>query len=147
MLIDDKQYTQKIAHLGNAGIGSHSRHIIELLTCVLNGYPLGLVDYINRSRDLSLETQRSVAIAALMDLQNQVKLPDKQLRLRADQMDDAAVAVTTTYFREIVYNAEHALHHLALIKVALIEMKLDLVDEEFGVAFSTIQYKASLIPA
>jgi len=48
------------------------------------------------------------------------------------------------YFREVVYNTEHTIHHLALIKVAIIDMKLDIVDNDFGMAYSTIKYQASL---
>jgi hypothetical protein len=44
----------------------------------------------------------------------------------------------------MVYNTEHAIHHLALIKVALIEMQLQVIDENFGMAYSTIKYKATL---
>jgi hypothetical protein len=51
--------------------------------------------------------------------------------------------VSTTYHREIVYNTEHIIHHLALIKVALIEMKLNIVDENFGMAYATIKYNAN----
>ena len=53
--------------------------------------------------------------------------------------------ITTTYFREVLYNTEHVIHHLALIKVALIDMDLDLADKNFGMAYSTIKYKNELI--
>ena len=36
--LDDEQYTRRISHLSNASIGGHSRHIIELLQCAINGY-------------------------------------------------------------------------------------------------------------
>ena len=51
--------------------------------------------------------------------------------------------VTTTFYREIVYNAEHTLHHLALIKVALREMELDIVGDDFGMAYSTLKFAAT----
>ena len=49
--------------------------------------------------------------------------------------------VTSTYNREIVYNIEHAVHHMALIKVALKELEVEFVNEEFGVAYATVQYR------
>ena len=50
-----QQYNHKSNYLGNASIGGHTRHIIELLQCVTNGYDGGIIDYINRKRNLTLE--------------------------------------------------------------------------------------------
>ncbi|HMG83542.1 MAG TPA: hypothetical protein VK559_10950 [Ferruginibacter sp.] len=145
-LLDDRQYNKKIAHLGNASIGAHTRHIIELLQCAITGYEIGQIDYINRSRDIQLETDRIFARSILHQLDNTIKHPDKQLALVVEQIEGCTELsnVTTTYFREIVYNSEHTIHHLALIKVAIIEMKLELVDDTFGMAYSTIKYRESL---
>jgi EAL domain-containing protein (putative c-di-GMP-specific phosphodiesterase class I) len=57
-----------------------------------------------------------------------------------DENGGEANFVSTTFFREIIYNAEHAIHHLALIRVALRVMKLDIVGDDFGMAYSTIKY-------
>ncbi len=141
----DVQYTQKIEHLGNASIGGHTRHIIELLQCAIDGYQNGNVDYINRNRNLALETDRQLALAILVTIEEQLYMPDKLLTMVVDEIgNSASPIVSTTYFREIVYNTEHAIHHLALIKVALIEMKLPIVDHQFGMAYSTIKYQATL---
>jgi hypothetical protein len=144
--LDNNQYNERIAHLGNASIGGHTRHIIELLQCAVTGYHSGQIDYANRSRNLQLETDRTFAQSVLQELNNSVQLPDKQLTLSVEQIDGGIQHpnVNTTYFREIVYNTEHTIHHLALIKVAIIEMKLDIVDNNFGMAYSTIKYKAAL---
>jgi len=144
--LDNKQYNERIAHLGNASIGGHTRHIIELLQCAITGYYNGQIDYANRSRNLQLETDQSFAQSVLQELNNNVQLPDKQLILSVEEIDGGIrhPNVNTTYFREIVYNTEHTIHHLALIRVAIIEMKLDIVDNNFGMAYSTIKYKASL---
>jgi hypothetical protein len=85
-----------------------------------------------------------LAISIINKILQEVKMPEKELSLFVQQLDDLkACTVNTTFFREIVYNTEHAIHHLALIKVALIEMKLDIVEPDFGVAYSTILYKSS----
>jgi hypothetical protein len=144
--LDNKQYNERIPHLGNASIGGHTRHIIELLQCAFTGYHSGQIDYANRCRNLQLETDRTFAQSVLQELNNSVQLPDKLLTLSVEEIDGGIQHpdVNTTYFREIVYNTEHTIHHLALIKVAIIEMKLDIVDNNFGMAYSTIKYKASL---
>jgi hypothetical protein len=139
-LLNTQQYNQKIAFLGNASIGGHTRHIIELLTCVLNGYDSATVDYINRIRNLSLETDLQLAGRELDSLNVQIMRPDKQMKLIPEGMQQETVY--TSFYREIVYNAEHAVHHLALIKVALREMVLDITDDDFGMVASTIKYRS-----
>jgi hypothetical protein len=145
--LTDEQFVQKVAHLGNSSIGGHTRHVIELLQCAIDGYRTGEVDYVNRKRNLAFETDRILAQVVLQQLDGLIKIPDRQLNLVVEQLDGAIelTNVTTTYYREVVYNTEHTIHHLALIKVAIIEMKLDIVDNGFGMAYSTIKYQASLI--
>ena len=144
LLLNDRQYNQKIAFLGNASIGGHTRHIIELLKCATDGYHTGTVDYINRVRNLAIETDKSAAMQELSIIAEQIIHSDKQMNLIVESCKERnANYVTTTYFREIVYNAEHTIHHLALIRVALREMQLEIVGDDFGMAYSTIKYLAT----
>ncbi len=144
--LTDEQYQKKVAHLGNSSIGGHTRHVIELLQCAITGYSSGEVDYVNRSRNLLLEKDKLFAQLTIELLDSTMKLSDKQLDLAVEQIEGSinVPTVTTTYFREVTYNTEHCIHHLALIKVAIIEMKLNIIDDEFGIAYSTIKYQASL---
>ena len=143
--IDDQPYCTPVKHLSGATIGQHTRHIIELLNCALEGKKTGTIDYINRLRDLTLESDRKKAMAVLNELITMVDGDDETLYFNAGSTSAAnKTIVTTTFYREIVYNTEHTTHHLALIKVALIELNLFVFNENFGVADSTIQYKASL---
>jgi hypothetical protein len=141
--LSDDCFTKKIAHLGNASIGGHTRHVIELLQCAVEGYSLGMVDYVNRKRDLNLEIDKSFAQQSLLHLCECINKIDQPLKLVTESASSNE-EVFTTYYREVVYNAEHTIHHLALIKVALIEMKLDIVNADFGMAYSTIAYRAKI---
>jgi hypothetical protein len=144
-LLNDEQYNQQIEHLGKASIGGHTRHIIELLQCAIVGYETGVIDYVNRPRNMDIQTNRFIALTNLEWLEQQINLPNKQLEMKVEDLEDAVEStVPTTYFREVVYNTEHTIHHLALIKVALIEMKVDLVNDNFGMAYSTIKHKNSV---
>ncbi|GGD79663.1 hypothetical protein GCM10011514_49560 [Emticicia aquatilis] len=143
--LTNEQYSNKIEHLANSSIGSHTRHIVELVKCLVDGYQKNEIDYINRSRNLSLETDKIQAQNALMQLDSSIRLADKQLRVIVEEsVGNEKQEVFTTFYREIIYNTEHTIHHLALIRVALIEMKLDLVDANFGIANSTIKYKQGI---
>ena len=47
--------------------------------------------------------------------------------------------------RELLYCLDHAIHHQAFIKIGLKELQIaDLVEDDFGVAYSTLRYRASL---
>ncbi len=145
--INDEQYKTPIVHLGNASIGEHTRHIIELLQCAVTGCKTGIVDYINRNRNLALQNERIIALNSLELIQYQIQLPDQPLRIKVEKMvgaNELDLYISTTYFREIVYNTDHTIHHLALLKVALYELKLDIVNSEFGMSQPTIKYKAKL---
>ncbi len=143
-ILNSSQYNNYNTYLGNASIGGHTRHIIELLQCVTNGYNNSIVDYNNRERNLQIETDKAFAEQLIDQLIASIDLEDKPMQLLIDSPEmDNAKFVSTTYNREIVYNTEHTIHHLALIKVALREMQLDIVSNDFGMAYSTIQYRAT----
>lgn len=144
--LSENQYTCQIQHLGNVSIGAHTRHIIELLSCAVSGYDKGQVDYVNRIRNLELEINKDMALVELQYIELEIEKPDKALTLVAEQIEEGIkiLPVNSSYYREIVYNTEHSIHHLALIKVALIEMKLEVVDPDFGMAYSTIRYRETI---
>lgn len=143
-LLTNEQYIKKIASLGNASIGGHTRHIIELLTCLIDGYDTGVIDYINRVRHIYIETDKSFAISELNKVSSYVILADKELKMFMESNEHISFNhITTTYYREIVYHTEHTIHHLALIRVALRTMKLNIVTDNFGMAYSTIKYLCS----
>ena len=57
------------------------------------------------------------------------------------ELDGTLNQLDSNYYREVMYNLEHAIHHHALIKVAIIHFTdLDLPDS-FGVAPSTMEYR------
>lgn len=134
---DDYQFRSSM--LGDTSIGQHVRHVIELAQCLLQGYGEGIVNYDDRKRDRQLETDKDLAVHWLQVISEEVAREDKALGLV--QGADGNQRLETYYFRELAYNTEHAIHHMALIRVALREMELSLVDEGFGVAPSTIRYR------
>ena len=141
--LDTQAYCYASRWLSNATIGQHTRHVIELVQCMVTGYENGLINYDSRKRDNLIETDRLHAISAIENLFPSLFRPDKEIVLKGcfDNSTDENTMVTSTYNREIVYNIEHAVHHMALIKVALKELEVEIVNEEFGVAYATVQYR------
>ena len=56
-------------------------------------------------------------------------------------IDGEELRIDSNYFRELLYNLEHCIHHQALIKVAILQLGHLHVNENFGVARSTIEYR------
>lgn len=140
------QYSKKLKILTQASIGQHVRHIIEFYQCLLHAEHRKEVNYDERQRNLKLETDidfASETINGLVNTLSKVK-QDFPITYVADYStsdDEAPLSIQTTFYRELVYNLEHSIHHQALIKVAITEMNLTtLIAENFGYAPSTIRH-------
>jgi hypothetical protein len=141
--VTDEEYVQPTKNLSSATIGQHTRHIIEMYQCLLSGYDEGVVCYDHRKRDVAIETNKELAKGILIDIAAKSNQPNKQLELTAIYGDATAevLNVSTNYYRELAYNLEHTIHHMALIKVGLKELNKAHVSENFGVASSTNRYR------
>jgi hypothetical protein len=124
-------------------IGQHVRHIIELFLCLEYGYDLGLVNYEKRKRDPVIETNKAFAADLLNEVRGGMDRPNKILNLEAcyDEGSNNPILIATNFYREIAYNLEHTIHHMALIRVGINEVAEISLPAEFGVASSTIKYR------
>lgn len=138
--LDYDQYTNKGRVLYGSSIGSHTRHIIELYQQLLRGYETGVVDYDNRQRNLLIEESVDVAIEAIANIISQIDRPDKPFYMQSLYFREGKV-MESTYYRELLYNVEHCIHHQAIIKIAFEELGCENVAEDFGVAKSTMAYR------
>jgi hypothetical protein len=142
-LLSPSQYMQQCVNLGNNTIGQHVRHVIELFQCLESGYPDNSVNYEKRKRDVMIETDKELALQLLQEIYLQLDRPDKELVLHAsyDENTDEPISIPTNYFREIAYNLEHTIHHMALIRVGIKEVSDIALPDEFGVASSTVKHR------
>jgi hypothetical protein len=141
-LLQTESYTAKSNQLFGATIGQHVRHVIELFECLLSGYEIGIVNYENRERNLEIQNNKNFACSLLERIGEGINKKNKILML---QMDDSIEIIETNYNRELVYNLEHTIHHMALIRIGINEVTSLVVDDSFGVAPSTIKYKAACV--
>ena len=141
--LSDQQYSQPCTTLFNNTIGQHVRHIIELFQCLEKGYEAGVVNYEKRKRDTAIETDKGMAGKLLLDIHSNLSRGNKELKLEAsyDDHSNDPITIETNYFREIAYNLEHTIHHMALIRVGITEISTVQLPEDFGVASSTVKYR------
>lgn len=138
--LSDNDFCCPCHDLSNATIGEHTRHIIEMFQCLENQYESGVVNYDNRKRDYLIQTNTAFAKECIDTILNQIDKPNKKLQLQ-QIVDGEELLIDSNYQRELLYNLEHCIHHQALIKVAIIQSKTIEIDENFGVARSTIEYR------
>ncbi len=141
--LSNEQYGQKINTLSGASIGQHVRHVVEMFVCLQNGYTSGIVNYEKRKRELTIETSKEIAIDIMNKINSALLNENKSLVLEAgfDENSNELNKIPTNYFREIAYNLEHAIHHMALIKIGINEVSATQLPDGYGVASSTIKYR------
>jgi hypothetical protein len=141
------QFVQASSRLHQGTIGQHVRHIIEFYQCLEKGYASGLVDYENRPRDQQIETDKDLACGLLLALAGGLGKENKDLRLLASYgiQDEEPLRLSTNYYREIAYNLEHTIHHMALVRIGVEEVSSLHLSEDFGVAASTLKYRSQCV--
>ena len=58
-----------------------------------------------------------------------------------DEHSDKPIRISTNFYREIAYNLEHTIHHMALIRVGISEVSNIRLPEDFGIATSTVKHR------
>lgn len=138
--LSDSDFSSPCKALSNSTIGEHTRHIIEMFQCLGNQYESGIVNYDKRNRDYQIQTSTDFALKCILGIKDQLEKPEKAIVLQ-QIVDGEELRIDSNYSRELLYNLEHCIHHQALIKVAVLQLEHLQIDEEFGVARSTIEYR------
>lgn len=141
------QYQHPSYYLSGASIGQHIRHIIEFYTCLSQAYKeIKPVNYDQRKRSMPLEKDPTKAANEIVRLLNWLQedkiLGEVSLVAAYAASNDNVCTIPSSFQRELAYCLEHSIHHQALIKIGLFEQGLsNLIDQEFGVAPSTIKFR------
>jgi hypothetical protein len=148
-LLDDNSYKTPLKVLNDASIGQHYRHLLEIFICLEGGYKHGIVNYDNRKRDRGIEEKREVAKNCIESLSDKIIKPQKPITLTTAYNTDSIVTeeFASSYHRELAYALEHAVHHMAIIRIGLNVVAPGLyLPANFGVAASTVKYIKTCAP-
>jgi len=148
--LDQKEFCAPSHALSGSSVGQHLRHTLEFFLCLEQGFASGIVNYDRRAHDKLIEADKAIALAAIERIKNFVanQKRDEALRLEVgyERNNDDAVQIATTYFRELTYNIEHAVHHMAIMKIGIREVAPSAtLPADFGVAVSTVRYRESAL--
>lgn len=150
--ISEQDFTKPATNLSNSTLGQHMRHTLEFFICFENGFQKGLINYDKRAHDKLIETDKFLAMAAIQRIHDFVSKnqEDRPLKLEVgyDLSREDFVLVDTNYTRELVYNIEHAVHHMAIMKIGIREVAPYVtLAPDFGIAASTIRHKEASVTA
>ena len=146
--LNDTQYALALDIFNGSSVGMHIRHIFDFYDCVVHGCDCDTIDYNKRDRNPSIEQNRSAAISAFDQMTNLAgQLNDHtQLQVITDfsiNEKDERPSVLSSIGRELMYAYDHAVHHLAIIKMGIRASFPEVVlEKHLGVAPSTIKYQS-----
>ena len=146
--ISPEAYAKKQELLSGSSIGEHTRHFTEFFQCLIAQVEEGLdINYDRRLRNQLIQTNPEFALQQIEEIQVQLNASDFTDGLKVNHhlccgIEEDQDSILTTLERELLYNVEHTIHHLAIIKIGLKCLKpAIIVSDDFGVAKSTIEFR------
>jgi uncharacterized damage-inducible protein DinB len=141
--IDQRLYTH-VNLKGNASVGQHVRHTLEFYQCLFQAKTD--VNYDARNRDVLLESSADHASLMINQIVSELETLKVDFPLQAlAEMSSASseiLSVGSSLSRELLYVLEHAIHHMALIRILIKDEQSDFqLEDSFGVAYSTLAYR------
>jgi hypothetical protein len=144
--VKPEEYKRPVDLFNGSTLGEHTRHIIEFYQCIQRYNHTGVINYDKRERDRMIQEDPEMAQLAVKAIIDDIRRMNMEqeiiLEVAYDSQSNETDKVVSNLKREIAYNLEHAIHHMALIKVGVLvvapHMKLD---ADFGIAPSTVKFK------
>jgi uncharacterized damage-inducible protein DinB len=146
--MDGNDYAKPLEIFNGSTLGQHFRHILEFYHCLLSGAERGTIDYAQREREPRIEQDPLIAKQAFQQVLHALdRLEERQaLSVKADFSSENASdrpLVRSSVGRELMFAYDHAVHHLAIIKIGLQTCAPQFqMDPNLGVAPSTVKYRA-----
>lgn len=139
--MDAQDYRRPLPEFEGNTVGQHFRHILEFFQCLAAGAEHGTVDYASRKRNLLYEDHPNLAAEAFDAFLASLAASDVNsvVEVRAEFSDGERPTYRSTLGRELLFSYDHAIHHLAIIRIGLVchfpQVK---TDKDLGVSPSTV---------
>lgn len=143
--LKEGDYSRPLTVLENVSLGKHVRHILEFYACLLVENTDNTVCYDDRKRNLVLEENLRFASEFIDEILDKIERLEVNKRILLKVLyEESETLIESSLFREITYNIEHTVHHLAIIRIALsTELNYVKLSRNFGYADSTVQHLKS----
>lgn len=145
--ISAEDFRKPLPILSDSSIGQHVRHTLEFFVCLMDASSAGVINYDKRKHDKFIQEDKKLALSVMKSIREFIDKTDNNTHLTLEMeygTSDEEVEtnfVPTNYERELAYNIEHAVHHMALMKVGILStFEYMELPPYFGVASSTVRY-------
>lgn len=142
--INESDYLTSDNTLSGSTIGQHIRHIIEFYQCLAFERSNNALSYDNRKRDHRIETDKIFAQLKVTEVIEWLSAADlsEEIVFQANYTNDMSdpVSMKSSVGRELAYALDHMIHHLAILKISLLDRGYKL-NENLGVAPSTVRHR------
>lgn len=147
--IKKEDYVKPVDVFNNSTIGQHFRHTLEFFQILMEGYEEGKVSYDKRNHDKSIETDKDLALEIIEKSKAFIATCDMKkpllLEVNYNLSNNDDTIIESNMAREVTYNVEHAIHHMAIIKIGLrVLCPYVKLPHGFGVAISTLRYRSEV---
>ena len=141
--LSDEEYTQALTIINHQTIGKHVRHIVEFFQCLILADKV--ICYDDRQRELQIETSIEFTLNCIQQINDGIDTLDFDQAIVLKQLiNQQTFQVQSSIGRELIYCIDHSIHHFAIIKMVLKECFPSIkIDENFGIAYSTLNYQAN----
>jgi len=134
--ISDQEYTNNTIPPYFSSIGCHMRHVLDIFSCVLDGFKNGEIDLTKRERNLAIELKTTNGVQYFESIINQIKtISENDLETNVIVKDNLGLGkVSANYsLAAILMQAQsHTIHHYASIGYIVYQLGITLEDSDFG---------------
>lgn len=140
--LTEEEFCLPLDVFSGSSVGQHSRHILEFYFCLLEQASSKEVSYDKRRRDLKLEGDKYYNFDKISSLTDELEVLSSDYALDlVTELGGTTHQTPSSFSRELLYVIEHAVHHMAIIKIGVtLNFPNVTIDKHFGVAESTIRY-------
>jgi len=142
-----EEYRKPLPEFEHNSLGQHFRHILEFFQCLEDGTGTGTIDYAARNRNPLFENHPDIALAAFGAFSSVLATfdPTTPVQVRAEFGSDDRPGYDSTVGREMLFVYDHAIHHLAIVKIGLHCCFPHVrTEKDLGVSPSTIKARAKV---
>ncbi len=146
--LGEVDYRRPSEVLAGSSVGMHYRHVLEFFGCLLRpestqGSEFSIC-YDRRSRDLRIESELAYALEISRGLVLMLRsgVDDRPIELMIETESEEPIRIATSVERELAYNLEHLVHHMALMRIGICALRPEFsISEQFGLADSTRRHR------
>jgi uncharacterized damage-inducible protein DinB len=143
--LEPEDFRSPVPELSEATIGQHIRHALEFYICLMDGRNNRIINYDLRKHDQHIANDPALAQSVIQSVQEFLEKSEQDFSITYEanfSLDEGEnVRMPSSFFRELAYNIEHTIHHMALLKIAITQhFPYCHLPDHFGIASSTLRY-------